>query len=208
MIDAAAAWQAAKRYQHAHMRADIIEAAFPGARMLRQVLALAPVTDQGEHFQLAEDLTRKAPVRAHRWLIAVRCWSDEQTEGEPGSAEAARMRAALGPCAEPLCGLDIIDVLACDAKLSRVRSQLTGEAEVLGTFDPCDPAPVRLNASPLAWLRGIAGGVVVLGSADSQRRLLREMAGGVVCDSVEHGEAVQRQMRRGQPALPRVLVAA
>ena len=206
MNDPHETWRAARAYQARHYTSDLIERAFPGAgRLLDPILTLAPVVEQGEWFELAPDLAQRAPISRHRWLIAVRRWDGLQIEGEPGETEAARMRAAIGPAAEPLRGDYIEDIIACDAKLSRVRGQYTGHADTLGTMD--DDQPVRLLQTPLAWLRGLCAGVVLLGSAMRKQTLLRGHAPGVICDSVEHGEAVQRLMRRDLPELPPVMVA-
>lgn len=204
--DARHAWFTAQEYQRAFYGRDLIARAFPGAGILRQVLTLAPVVDQGDLFQLDPDLTRRAPVSRHRWLIAVRGWSAEQLEGEPHDTVAANLSTAIGAAARTLMGGDILDIVACDAKLSRVRGVFTAAADALGTID--EAAPVRVVRTPLAWLRRVCDGVLPLGTAAQQQATLRACAGGIVCDDVEHGEAVQRLIRRPLPELPRVMVAA
>jgi hypothetical protein len=211
-MDAGAVWQAAKAYQRRVYSADLIARVFPTVTspsvlaLLDGVLTLAPVVDQGELFQLAPDLDKPAPVRAHRWLVAVRGWAAWQVEGEPGETEAAALRDALGAAAEPLMGSDVRDIAACDATLSRVRAVLTADADALGTVDP--DAPLRLVQSPMAWLRGLAAGVLPLGTASQKQALLRAQRAPIICDDLAHGEAVQRFMRRQVPDLPRVMVAA
>lgn len=110
----------------------------------------------------------------------------------------------------PLWGPDIIDLAVCRLSLKGEAMRVTGLARCLGE-DPADDAgtvtrPVRVHPGVGAWLAAECDGIVPLGDVAAQAALLRELTGGIIADSVAHGEALARLMKRDLPAPPKIYV--
>lgn len=111
----------------------------------------------------------------------------------------------------PLHGPDVVDLVVCRLSLRGEPMRLSGVARCMGE-DPADnweataEGPVRVHASVSGWLANECGGIVPLGTPQEQQALLRDLTGGIIADSVAHGEALKRLMKRDLPAPPAIYV--
>lgn len=111
------------------------------------------------------------------------------------------------------CG-ELLDLIALSPDCTRILGRMVGDAPVIGW--PCeayaqhdqDPEfKLRLYRSIDVWLRNCMQGVVAIGTNEELGRYLALFPGGVVCDDLAHGKAIDRLLRRPY-AGPPVLVAA
>ena len=191
-----------------------------GAYLFREVLGVLPVRAHGDLFEVLP--AARARTRDFRPVFAVRA-------GDP-PAFAAGYPASVTfnlhgcPTAEgwrsifawrALAGAEIVDLIACDWRLAKPPRRLVGAAPTLGfgaggeDTMPGDE-PVRLCRSVGAWVACLFRhtAALPLGSPLEQQATLRSFGAGVVCEDLEHGEAVNRLLRRDLPAPPPVLVEA
>lgn len=149
----------------------------------------APVRFHGDLFDLLADGERPRKADWH-WVLCAHF---------PDPLRASRTDATC-----------VLDFAACSPDLLHVRARLHGSASVLGC--PPEPwlsqSPVRVNATPLSWLRGRCAGVLPIGTESDTQTYLRDCRHGIVADSLPHAEALLKKMRRDVPALPKLMVAA
>lgn len=141
-------------------------------------------------------------------------WEGTYRPEEPGESARHRLGQMPGWVARlksALWGPDIIDLVALPLSLKGEPLLMTGYARCLGECPEdrpheADEAPTRVHGSVPSWLASGCEGIVPLGDAASQQALLRDLVGGIVADSVAHGEVLARLMKRDLPAAPKVYV--
>lgn len=105
---------------------------------------------------------------------------------------------------------DLVDLVAVSPDCRRVIGRYSGLAVVIGSDQGAygvDEDRVRLFRTVDSWLRGRMQGVVMVGTNDEACEWLRRWPGGVICDDLAHGKAIDRLMKKPF-AGPPVLVAA
>jgi hypothetical protein len=157
----------------------------------------APISLGADWFQPHERGAR-APRSAWHWVFSVRAWRGPA----PGGCE---------PRFGALFGGDIVDLLAVSPDLARPLGLLIGAAAVLGAPQnaPLADGPVRIERTPLGWLRGGCVGVLPLLTVNplGAQSWMRELDVPMVARDLEHAERLLAFAKRDLAA-PKVMVAA
>ena len=109
---------------------------------------------------------------------------------------------------------ELIDLVAWDPRRPDIWWLRRGHARWLGgaaveranfEAEQGDAAPIRLHATPMAWLRAECAGACLLRAGREPLRALLWGVRQVVCDDVAHAAVVHKELRRApRPRLPRV----
>jgi hypothetical protein len=110
---------------------------------------------------------------------------------------------------ESLLGEDIVDLVAFSADLRKCYGALARVTAVVGypVYPDMETRRIRVFKSVLGWIESGCAGAVLVGDARDNYQWLQACEGGIVCDDVAHGKAVQQFLRRPYEGPP-VLVAA
>jgi hypothetical protein len=104
---------------------------------------------------------------------------------------------------------DIVDLVAWHPKHPQAWPLRLGAATWLGCIEPqyCNPDPVVVRRSPLAWLRARCDGLVILSSDPADAYRLLSGCCEIAAEDHQHAAELRKLVRRPW-SLPRITVAA